>query len=306
MRADKTEVWRGIPKPNFFLMGTPRSGTTSMYRYLQAHPQIFLPHRKEPGFYRYPLKTSVLYPHTPPWFVLEEEHYAQLFAPAKGKKIIGEASVGYILMEHALRNIHAECGEVKVLIMLRNFAEVICRDLYHQICITDGITVSEAFKKQERDARSHPDIMTFRDALHKLPENIALARHLFGKENVKIILFGDLEADAAKTYHDVLNFLEVDACSLPTFPIHNSIKQSHAHSALRRTLASLARRCKIPEKIKNRLRPMVERASPPRLVQRPAFPPDLTRALDIEFMPVIKRLELITGQNLTALKHYKG
>ena len=37
--------------PNFFIVGAPRSGTTSLYWYLRQHPKIFMPSRKEPYYF---------------------------------------------------------------------------------------------------------------------------------------------------------------------------------------------------------------------------------------------------------------
>jgi hypothetical protein len=34
--------------PNFFIIGAHKAGTTSLYRYLRAHPQVFMPDDKEP------------------------------------------------------------------------------------------------------------------------------------------------------------------------------------------------------------------------------------------------------------------
>ena len=38
-------------KPNFFIIGAAKSGTTSLYSYLRQHPKIFLPEEKELNFF---------------------------------------------------------------------------------------------------------------------------------------------------------------------------------------------------------------------------------------------------------------
>lgn len=37
--------------PNFLVIGAPRSGTTSLYEYLRAHPDIYMSPVKEPDFF---------------------------------------------------------------------------------------------------------------------------------------------------------------------------------------------------------------------------------------------------------------
>jgi hypothetical protein len=39
------------PLPNFLLIGAMKAGTTSMYHYLRAHPQVFMPSFKAPEFF---------------------------------------------------------------------------------------------------------------------------------------------------------------------------------------------------------------------------------------------------------------
>ncbi|MEE9518630.1 MAG: sulfotransferase, partial [bacterium] len=38
-------------KPNFFIVGAPKCGTTSMTEYLKQHPDIFIPEEKEPHYF---------------------------------------------------------------------------------------------------------------------------------------------------------------------------------------------------------------------------------------------------------------
>ena len=40
-----------MPKPDFFIVGAAKCGTSSLYTYLRQHPDIFMPHMKEPNFF---------------------------------------------------------------------------------------------------------------------------------------------------------------------------------------------------------------------------------------------------------------
>jgi len=40
------EVW-----PNFFIVGAPRAGTTSLYFYLKQVPEIYMSEVKEPNYF---------------------------------------------------------------------------------------------------------------------------------------------------------------------------------------------------------------------------------------------------------------
>ena len=36
---------------DFLVIGSAKSGTSTLFRYLQRHPQLYLPFRKEPNFF---------------------------------------------------------------------------------------------------------------------------------------------------------------------------------------------------------------------------------------------------------------
>jgi len=38
-------------RPNFFIIGAPKSGTTSLYEYLVGHPDVFMSAVKEPMYF---------------------------------------------------------------------------------------------------------------------------------------------------------------------------------------------------------------------------------------------------------------
>lgn len=38
-------------QPNFFIVGAPKAGTTSLYHYLRQHPQIYMSPIKEPNYF---------------------------------------------------------------------------------------------------------------------------------------------------------------------------------------------------------------------------------------------------------------
>jgi hypothetical protein len=40
-----------IKLPNLFIVGAPRSGTTSLYNYLKQHPEVFMSPAKEPHYF---------------------------------------------------------------------------------------------------------------------------------------------------------------------------------------------------------------------------------------------------------------
>jgi hypothetical protein len=72
-------------KPGFFVVGAPKSGTTSLYSYLKQHPEIFLPRIKELNFFCTDLHFS--FP------LLTEDQFMNYYDGGENENAIGEVSV---------------------------------------------------------------------------------------------------------------------------------------------------------------------------------------------------------------------
>src|SRR6056297_808318 len=71
-------------KPNLFIIGAMKSGTSSLHRYLGEHPEIFMCEPKEPAFFAAEASR-----------VADEAHYLELFASAGSVRYVGESSTHY-------------------------------------------------------------------------------------------------------------------------------------------------------------------------------------------------------------------
>src|SRR5690348_14769120 len=85
--------------PNFFIVGAQRAGTTSLYRYLNTAPGVYMSPVKEPNYFAATLKTlvdakAVRATHTR--FIRDKDAYLELFKAAKDEIAVGEASPNYL------------------------------------------------------------------------------------------------------------------------------------------------------------------------------------------------------------------
>jgi hypothetical protein len=111
-------------KPNLFIAGAAKSGTTSLCKYLSQHPEIFLCYPKEPRYFSSKYKN---FPHNGPgdyvadnFTIKEESKYIDLFKSIKHEKIIGEASLDYLYFSNSAYDIKKYSPNAKVIIILRN------------------------------------------------------------------------------------------------------------------------------------------------------------------------------------------
>lgn len=114
--------------PNFLIVGASKSGTTSLWRYLSQHPEIFMPWFKETHYLLLNQVPSAN-PESPRFSrqslnIDSFEEYADLYKDVKSEKAVGEATSGYLHNhEIVIPNIHKVLGEVKIIIILRNPAD---------------------------------------------------------------------------------------------------------------------------------------------------------------------------------------
>lgn len=102
-----------IVKPNLFILGAAKSGTTFLYNTLVNHPDIFFPWEKEPSFL-----SSHFDKH-----INSTAKYFELFDDVQEEKIIGEASPNYLSDPASPRILKGLFPDAKFIIALRNPAD---------------------------------------------------------------------------------------------------------------------------------------------------------------------------------------
>lgn len=222
-----------IREPNFFLIGTVKGGTTSLHRYLDQHPDIYLSPIKEVNFfskddihpehfsrdYRHDvnidlkayLQSDMQHPiHIA--HVTQEDDYRQLFRNAKNEKAIGEMSLSYMLYPSAPRAIAARYPKAKIMAMLRNPAD---RAFSQYIMnLGQGKTLEKNFLKEitEDDQRDPKGWGVNHQYLFIGHYYQQLKRYydLFPSDQIKIFLFDDYAANPDKVVSEMFEFLGVN------------------------------------------------------------------------------------------------
>ena len=98
-------------KPNFFIPGAAKSGTTSLHELLDTHPDISMSKEKEPVYWNNKLFRQ--------FQLFEVSRYANLFE--KNRKIKGESTTSYMYYDSFISNIKANFEySPKFIFVLRN------------------------------------------------------------------------------------------------------------------------------------------------------------------------------------------
>src|SRR5947207_7904708 len=107
------------PKPDFFIVGAPRSGTTAMFHYLSTHPEIWMSDRKEMHFFGSDLNFG------PQFFRRDLKAYLAEYEGRNGALRAGDASVWYLMSKKAAGEIKAFNPDASIIIMLRDPTELL-------------------------------------------------------------------------------------------------------------------------------------------------------------------------------------
>lgn len=117
-------------RPNFFLIGAAKCGTTSVANYLDQHTDIFVSKPKEPNFFSFepgtkpscvgPADSEQLYELLLKYSVTSPTDYEALFARAGKNHAVGEASVRYLYESHTATRIAEYAPGAKLIVILRN------------------------------------------------------------------------------------------------------------------------------------------------------------------------------------------
>jgi len=204
-----------VKKPNFFIVGAPKCGTTALSEYLKIHPNIFICEPKEPNFF------CLDFPRIREVKSLNE--YLQLFQNAGEEKLaIGEASSRYLYSSVAIKKIYEFNSNAKIIIMLRNPVDMIYSFHSQQVFNLDEKVKDFKRAWQLQSVRKGPFTQYFKIGLLGL--QVERVYRIFPREQIFIILFEDFVNATNKVYEDVQRFLNVPLWVKNYFPRFNPNK----------------------------------------------------------------------------------
>lgn len=221
-----------MKRPEFFLIGAPKSGTTALYEYLRNHPSIFLC-EKDLNFFSEDISGMRR--------VRAVDEYLELFAGAHDEHLaVGEASSLYLFSSVATQRIREFDSEAKLIALLRNPIDLVYS--FHGQLLYSGQEDVEDFEsawalQEERSAgRSIPRRCTAPGQLQyrkiaALGTQIQRLTKQFPVAQLSLHLHDDFVRDPGVVYEDVLGFLGVPSDNRTDFPRINAAK-SHRIEAV--------------------------------------------------------------------------
>ena len=290
-------------KPDFFVVGAPKCGTTAICAYLGQHPEVFIPRIKEINFFGSDL--------TGLRSARNLSEYLAFFEPGDGK-CCGEGSTWYLFSKTAASEIHRHNPSAKIIIMLRDPVEAMY-SLHNQLLYNGNEDIRDFGQAlaAEEDRKNglrippgcrRPEALLYSQAF-RFTEQVERYFSLFNREKVHVIIYDDFRADPVSSYHKTVEFLGLLSAGDPDAKVVNPSKY-----ARNRALRSLYQnpspatqaiaRILLPQGLRQKLRQGIMRLNT-REAPRPSMDPALRTSLKENLAEEVRALSKLLGRDLS-------
>jgi hypothetical protein len=219
--------------PNFIIIGAAKSGTTSVYRYLQQHPLVYMSPLKETNFFAYEGQTlKFRWWGEPPISILHSitdiNAYCAQFRDVSNELAIGEASPLYLYHQTAAARIQHYLPNAKLIAILRHPVERAFSHFTHLIRHNREPLSDFSQALQEEKARMREGWnwdYYYRDMGFYY---VQLKRYfdIFARAQIKVFLYEELKTDAKGFMKQIFRFLGIDDAFLPDVSIRYNVSGS--------------------------------------------------------------------------------
>jgi hypothetical protein len=191
------EIW-----PNFFIVGSRKCAVTSLYVYLQNIPGLYMSPVKELYYFA---------PNSDKSKQWNKKEYLGFFKNANGHIAIGEATAIYLWDPDAPKLIHQTIPHARIVMSLRDpveraYSQYLTAMKYSRRKSSFYDELIRSYKNQEKVDGNSPLYVE----LGKYYDQVKRYFDIFGREQVKVLIFEEWVQDPVKYVNEVLAFLGVN------------------------------------------------------------------------------------------------
>jgi Sulfotransferase family len=278
-----------MPPPNLFIVGPPRSATTSMASWLSRHPDIHMSNPKEPGYYAadLPMRNRIA----------ERRRYLALFDAGASLQYRGEATPWYLYSRAAADAIRLDMPAAHIVVHLRNPIDLLVS--LHNHHVFRGIETELDFERAVFAVR-RPSTKDFRYSLDylsvaRIGDQVERFAHRFPEGQIHFVRFEQVDEQPEAAYRELLRSLGAPVVDLSDYPVMNVARRRRSmkvFAAAERFIAGS------PSRWRRSVRFRVEKLN---TVAEPAeVPAELRSELTDMLEPQIRLLEKLSGEDLSA------
>lgn len=300
--------------PDFLIVGAAKSATSSLYFYLDQHPQIHMSAIKESWFFSFV--------NTPPNYtspvVLDNvvsclEDYVKLFDGAHPDQCLGEASPSYLYTyRDTIRHIRSvypsqDLEKLKIIISLRDpVSRAYSQYMTFKRRACEPLSFDDAIEQSTIEARLRDNWNIFYDYIGfgRYCDQVGAYLDAFGRDKVLILWYDDIERDPQETCRTIYKFLGVDQSFVADVSTrYNSLTGEPAVNWIMAALLSRNRiKRAVAARVPRKLRLIIIYLFAKLLLRRKEMAgPTRTKLMRI-FAEDLDRLEELTQRDLSAWK----
>ena len=229
---ESTSKYLRMKKANLFIVGAAKGGTTSLYHYLNQHPEIHMCPIKEPNFFgsdiqwdnfrddykkstylnidEYLQKERLEQRHNA--FINSLNDYELLFRDALNEKYLGEASPSYLYSKNAAEEIFNYNPKAKIIIILR---QPVSRTLSHYLMdLSSGIqkekNILKGLKADLENDKKGWGVSNLYIELSLYYEQVTRYLEIFPREQILILEYTRLKMEFNLLIREIFNFLNLN------------------------------------------------------------------------------------------------
>ena len=286
--------------PNLFVIGAAKSGTTSVVAKLSGHPDVFVPHIKEPLYFSFVgQKPKWTGPDDPNyWPIYKEAEYLSLYKAGRAKAVRIDGSTTYLYDPNAPSRVAEAVPDAKIIVILRHPVD----RAYSAFLHVRGRTLAEfsdfsaaLAKEEERIRKGYEHLWHYR-AMSRYSEQLERWYSHFPPTSIKVCLYDDLVNQPAKLFDEICVFLGLDPKLLVGGQAKENVSSVPRSSLLKRILLS-------ENPLKNAISshlPSLLRQSVWKLnSHKPSCPNDLREELIREFAEEVLKVQKLIKRDLS-------
>lgn len=215
--------------PTFLVLGVAKSGTTSLYHYLNQHPQVYLPSKKEPHFFAHgeeplPTFTGPGAANPQKQVIMTLVAYQALFAEWRDEAAVGDLSTTNML-PRACERIQHYIPNARMILLLRQPTERAYSQFLHarRVGLEPLRDFAQALAAEPmRVERGWVPGLFYRPSGFYAP---ILHRYFaaFPREQIRVYLHEEWQTEPSRVLREIFDFIGVDTQFIPDMSVrHNT------------------------------------------------------------------------------------
>ncbi len=293
--------------PHFVVAGAAKAGTTALFEYLGQHPQLFLPHPKEPHYWAFGDMKLQVAPYGDGRTLSRRvvgnlADYERLFDTAQPGQVRGEAAPTTLYVERAADRLAARLPEVRVLMMLRQPADrAYSAYQFQRMRGFEPLSLTDALAAEDERVEAGWQHMYHYRRMGQYSAQVQRFVERFPAEQLHVIVYDDFVRDPLGVLKGVFGFLGVDDAFVPPRTPRPMLSGTPRLPLVARMVSrpnvvrSLARSV-----VPRRFRPAVVAPLRKASVRRDPIDPTVWDELTASFADDISQLEVLIDRDLSA------